>query len=445
MTAIRLLVVDDSEPDAELLQRYLHKGGIDTDYHRVDTAETMLSALADSEWDLIVSDFSMPRFDGFMALSIAKQDPRNIPFMIVSGNITKAQAETAMGVGACHYVNKSDLSSLIPAINRQLIEHGCKHAQSSLANTDDTDVELRRLEKLVEERTRALNKVVKNLEHEIDARRQIETALVDATRRADTANRAKSEFLANMSHELRTPLNSIIGFTELLMLDTDNVESDDSKAIANKEKLSYILDSGWHLLSLINDILDLSRIEAGQALFEPSEISISSIIDSALNTLVDRIDKAELSIEIKINESLNLVRADERKLKQVLLNLIGNAVKFTPAGGKILVSAEPGTLAHYRGFSATEIQHLEVGTGQFIIFKIIDTGIGIEEQELAKLFQPFQQLDTTLTRHYEGSGLGLYLCRQLIELHSGFIRAESKTGIGSTFSFIIPNKLNQAQ
>ncbi len=288
------------------------------------------------------------------------------------------------------------------------------------------------LEELVEQRTTELSEAVHNLETEVQERRQIEQALVEATTRAQSASKAKSEFLANMSHELRTPLNSIIGFTELLMLEPEDVIT-----IDNREKLSYVLDSAWHLLSLINDILDLSKIEAGKMELNLSLFSLDKLLASISSLFKERVDKQKISLTTENLASGESVYADERKLKQVLFNLVSNAVKFTPESGSITISMSLVSLDEFESLCGCP-DALQTIHSRFLGVSVTDTGIGISEEDAQELFKPFRQLDSSVTRKYEGTGLGLHLCRQMIELHGGCIAVESEPGRGSCFRFIIP-------
>ena len=231
---------------------------------------------------------------------------------------------------------------------------------------------------------------------------------------AERTNLTKSEFLANMSHELRTPLNSIIGFSEVLQ--------DQFFGAINKKQSDYvdnILTSGKHLLSLINDILDLSKVESGKMELELSTFSVREIVDASLMMLMDRAQKGGISINMDLTPQADVqIKADLRKLKQILFNLISNAVKFTTTGGAVTVLGER--------------------EGDFINITVVDTGVGIREEDIPKLFKPFTQLESVYTKSYEGTGLGLALNKQLVELHGGRVWVESLFGAGSRFGFSIP-------
>jgi signal transduction histidine kinase len=231
---------------------------------------------------------------------------------------------------------------------------------------------------------------------------------------AEKTNRAKSDFLANMSHELRTPLNSVIGFSEVLL--------DQLFGAINAKQHEYInniLYSGRHLLSLINDILDLSKVEAGMMVLDFNDFSVREALETSVMMLKERAFKGEIALHLELAPSADLsIGGDQRKLKQILFNLLSNAVKFTPAGGTVEVSA--------------------VRDGHYIEITVADTGMGIKADDIPKLFQSFTQLESVYTKKFEGTGLGLALTRQLVELHGGRIWVKSEFGAGSRFIFTIP-------
>jgi len=235
----------------------------------------------------------------------------------------------------------------------------------------------------------------------------------DKSRQLETANRHKSEFLANMSHELRTPLNAIIGFSEVLLerlFGELNAKQDDY--------LKDIHSSGRHLLQLINDILDLSKIEAGRMELEPSTFDLPIAIANAMTLIRERAQKHGIALSQDVGAGLGEVVADERKVKQILLNLLSNAVKFTPDGGRIEVKAH--------------------GDGNNVTVAVHDTGIGIAAEDRDAVFEEFRQVGRNYTNKQEGTGLGLALTRKFVELHGGRIWLESEPGKGSTFTFILP-------
>jgi len=239
----------------------------------------------------------------------------------------------------------------------------------------------------------------------------------DKSRQLEVASQHKSEFLANMSHELRTPLNAIIGFSEVLgerMFGELNEKQD--------EYLKDIHASGQHLLSLINDILDLSKIEAGRMELELTDFDLPTAIDNALMLVRERAGRRGITLQMRVDSQLGQIRADERKVRQIVLNLLSNAIKFTPEGGRIEVLAAP--------------------KNGFVEVSVSDTGVGIAPEDQETVFEEFRQVGTA-AKKVEGTGLGLTLCRKFVELHGGKIWVESELGAGSTFTFTLPLTIDQ--
>jgi len=253
--------------------------------------------------------------------------------------------------------------------------------------------------------------VIRHYASELEKRVEVRTAELVS------ANHAKDEFLANMSHELRTPLNSILGFSEILL---EGIRG--TLTQRQEDAVQMIHSSGQHLLGLINDILDVSKIEAGKFEIHPEEVNVNEICKSSLMFIKDLAEKKSISVECTVSPTVTTIFADPRRLKQILVNLLHNAVKFTPERGKVGLDIRANMKE------------------DMMLFSINDTGIGIAAENLPKLFTPFIQMDSSLSRQYDGSGLGLVLVKTLVDMHGGMVEVQSEVGVGSRFTFLLPWK-----
>lgn len=248
---------------------------------------------------------------------------------------------------------------------------------------------------------------------DMEGKIELENSLLKTEKEIEAANKTKNGLIVNMSHELRTPLNSVIGFSDLLLEGAfGSLNTRQSKYVSN------ILISGKNLLEIINNLLDISRLEAGENSLNYEDVDIASLIGEVRMSLLSLASNKKIGVEVKVDTSLESVRADRAKLRQILYNLMNNAIKFTPEKGRVTVSA------------LKKEEMLEI--------KVSDSGVGLSKEDYGKVFMPFIQADSSTARRYGGAGLGLYVAKNFVDLHGGKIWVESRVGKGSTFIFTLP-------
>ena len=273
------------------------------------------------------------------------------------------------------------------------------------------------IDRALKERVTELEKAQRILKEQSEELTKLADDLQVARDEAENANRAKSAFLASMSHELRTPLNAVIGFSEIM-------KNESLGSMGNEEYRAYSEDihaSGLHLLGLINNVLDLSKVDAGKVDLVEEEFNPTSVIRSCLNMLRIQAEKGKVNLISDISKDMLSMRADRRMLKQILINMLSNAIKFTPKEGTVTVKAWSG---------------LDSGH----VFQVIDTGIGVALEDIPRILQPFTQAENSLTRRHEGTGLGLPLAKTLVELHGGYLDFQSEVGTGSIVTVRFPKE-----
>jgi PAS domain S-box-containing protein len=513
MSRLKILHLEDSRPDAELVEETLASGGIDADIVRVDRRETFQAALEAGDFDVILADYNLPAFDGVAAQKLATRSRPNTPFIFLSGSIGEDLAVERLREGATDYVLKDRMARLPSAVRRALDE------AAGRADRRRAEEQVRRLnaelEQRVAERTAALERanealaeserrlqaildhspaislkdlsgryLLANREFErmagvprgaapgktdrelfprrladayranddqvLDKNRGMELEetflqddgvhiyqsirfpLLDAEERpyalcaifiditgrkktddelkmarleAERANRAKSDFLSRMSHDLRTPLNAILGFAQILELAP--------LAAEERESVTQILKGGQHLLQLINEVLDIARIEAGHLSLSVEPVNAGEIVQQAMELVRPLAAARGIAIDVQLPAHEVVIRADRQRLNQVLLNLLSNAVKYNRPRGRVGVGVE----------------HPDGGR---VRIAVTDTGPGIPPAKLALLFQPFERLGAEHTG-IEGTGLGLALSRRLAEAMEGTLGVKSEVDRGSTF------------
>jgi signal transduction histidine kinase len=375
---LRVLVIEDSEDDLELLLRTLRRGGYDVSFERVETPEAMSATLASTEWDIVVSDFSMPHFNAVRALALLQETGLDLPFIIVSGSVGEETAVATMKAGAHDYVMKENMARLVPAVERELRE-----------------AEVRR------ERREAQEERDRLLASEQKARAA-----------AEEASRLRDEFLATVSHELRTPLTAIVGWAYMLRSGTMD-------AAGAAHALEVIERNARLQAHLVEDLLDVSRVITGRFRIDVRPVSLGPVVSAAVESMRPAADAKRLRVEASTDPEIGQVSGDATRLQQVVWNLLSNAIKFTPEGGRVDVRL---------GRAGA---HAEI--------RISDTGAGIAPQFLPFVFDRFRQADMTSTRVHGGMGLGLGIARHLVELHGGTIEAASEgEGRGATFTVRLP-------
>jgi signal transduction histidine kinase/uncharacterized protein (DUF302 family) len=388
-----LLAIDDDPDNRAFLTKAVGRQGFEV--LAAPSATQARQQLDGRRPALIFLDVQMPGESGLSLLPQMLRDyPEAVVVMMTAYGSEQVAAEALRG-GADDYIAKPiDLHRLRELLSRNLEKQRLRVERQALI-----------------QRLKDSNRY---LMRQHAALRRADEEILQINRQLEQSNRYKSEFLANMSHELRTPLNAILGFSEILLDHTMNLTPAE-----RTEFLRNIHGSGQHLLTLINDILDLAKIEAGKMELRLEELSVSEVLQEVTGILEPMARQQGLRLNVDGAESAPRIKADRAKFKQVLYNLLSNAVKFTPPPGSITLSVQDAA------------EQLTVA--------VKDTGIGIKAQDLPKLFREFEQLDGSYTRRYQGTGLGLALCRRFVEMHGGRIWAESEFGKGSTFTFTIPH------
>jgi len=373
-----IIVVDDEAGTRATLCGILEDAG----YRAIglERGADALEMIQKSPFDAVITDIRLPDVGGMEILELAKEINPDAAVIMMTGYASMETAIDAVNQGAYAY--------FVKPVNPDEIK-------TTIANAFKQQRLLIENKRLVESLQRS-NKL-----------------LFEANEELKEATKAKSEFLARMSHELRTPLNVIIGFAELML---DRVPGEINEE--QRQCLDDILTSGQHLLGLINDVLDLSKVEAGKMELRLTNIALAEVVESLTSAMVPVLAQRKQSLNVDLEPGLPPVHADEGKLKEVFFNLVSNSAKFTPDGGELKIEA--------------------VRKGDWCQVSVSDNGIGIKKEDREQIFEPFYQVNNSVAGEGKGTGLGLALVKQIVEMHGGRIWVESEYGKGSRFIFTLP-------
>lgn len=460
--AQRILAVDDS-------MTYLHQlddvlGGEGYDVILAESGEQALAISAIQAVDCILLDRLMPGMSGTETCRHLKGNvaTRDIPLIMLTATEDHSAMIEGLSTGADDYVLKSGDFDVLKArvraqLRRKQFEDESRRIRAELASKEMEAAEMRAAQALAASRAELLTLLEQknsDLEHVVCALRERQEEVDQKNRELEEASRLKSEFLSTMSHELRTPLNAIIGFSDLLAGGVVGPLSEQQRTC-----IGHVLSSGRHLLELINDILDLSKVEAGKMTLDAEEVPVDGELERSLNIVQDSANRRNIVLEYRRSASIGNISADLRKLRQIVYNLLSNAVKFSSDGGSVILSAHR---IPYNGLAcrdedgwnsrllplprslplplpANEQQLAARGGGpDFLEIRVRDHGNGIAATDLQFLFEKFRQLDSSTSRTHEGSGLGLALVMRLAQLHGGTVGVASAPGAGSEFSVWLP-------
>ena len=395
---LKLLVVDDDDVDRMALRRALKGSGIDFELQEVDNASLGTQLLKAKLFDCAFLDYQLPDCDGLTLVQNLRGAGVTIPLIALTGRGSEETAVGLMKAGASDYLSKSKLSS------------------DTLVRSIQSAIRIYKAElevELTNQRLRETNELLLQKNRELEQQReQIQRKNLQLIE----VSQLKSEFLATMSHELRTPLNAIIGFSQILMRQLQNTASD-----RQLDMIRRVLTNGQHLLELISDILDLSKIEAGRLDLRVESLNLSELLFTTVEGLQSLADQKQLALNIDLTLADAEIANDANRLRQVITNLLSNAIKFTDSGF-VSVAA--------RDVSADCIE-----------ITVADSGIGIASENLPHIFNAFHQVDQTISRKHQGTGLGLAITHLLLEMMQGTISVDSKLGEGSQFYVRIPRQV----
>ncbi len=396
---LKILVVDDDEVDRMALRRALTKASFEIELSEVGDAKSAITALSSNFYDCIFLDYRLPDQDGLTLIQKLHSLGVKSPVIVLTGQGDEQIAVELMKAGAVDYLSKSRLS---PEILAQVVRTAVRVYRAEM----QVGMAMQQLRESNELLTR------KNQELEVQ-RQQIELQNLKLME----ASRLKSQFLATMSHELRTPMNAIIGFSQLLLRPKCG-----ELTHLQRDMVDRIVNNSKHLLTLLNEILDFSKLEAGRLDIKPEIFDLSKVVNATVAEMHSQASVKNLCMRVQSQLQNTIVFNDPTRMRQILVNLLSNAIKFTESGGiGIDVSEMPGNR---------------------VLIVVCDTGIGISPADIKHIFEAFRQVDQSTTRKYSGTGLGLPVVNALVQMMGGKITVESKLGDGSIFKIELPRQIS---
>ncbi|MEC4819879.1 MAG: ATP-binding protein [Scytonema sp. PMC 1069.18] len=396
---LKVLVVDDDEVDRMAVRRALTRAGIHTELCEVGNGKDAIASLCETPYDCVFLDYRLPDQDGLSLLQNLRSKDIKVPVIVLTGQGDEQIAVELMKAGAIDYLSKSKLS---PETLAQVLRNAIRVHKAEMQVA------------LAYKQLRESNELLVRKNHELEAQqRHIELQNLKLIE----ASRLKSQFLATISHELRTPMNAIIGFSQLLLRPKCG-----ELTRQQTDMVERILNNGKHLLMLLNEVLDFSKLEAGRLDLKPEEFDLPKVVNATVEQMRSLAEEKNLSVVVNIDLENPIVYNDPTRVRQILTNLLSNAIKFTESGS---IRVEIKDLLDH---------HVQLA--------VCDTGIGISPQEVQHIFEAFRQVDQSTTRRYPGTGLGLPIIKALLQMMNGTISVESQLGHGSVFCIKLPRQIS---
>jgi two-component system, sensor histidine kinase and response regulator len=437
---VDILIVEDSPTQAERLRHLVEQAGYNARIAR--NGALALSSVKERPVHLVLSDIVMPEMDGYELCRAIKRDPAlsHIPVILLTTLSDPKDIVSGLDSGADNFIRKPyEEQHLLARIQHVLVNRALRQQQNSSVGIEiflggqrhfinaerqqildlliSTFEQAVRVNEELKARDQQISELNVQLERQADELKTANGDLAATNQELKDASQAKLRFFAHMSHELRTPLNAVIGFSELLK---EGLAGDLN--VEQKNYVGSIFESGNYLLSLINDTLDLAKIEAQKMEWQPSLIDIHELLQNCLPMVQEQAVARRIDLRLTIAPTVKSAWVDERQVKQIIINLLSNSVKFTPAGGSIELAAK---VVQKNGRDLLEIS-------------VQDTGVGIAEEDIPKLFRSFEQVGSNSKQHIQGTGLGLALVKQLTQLHGGYVTVNSIINRGSCFRVYLP-------